>query len=822
VLTAGEVVRAVNPKWIFRFNWRMIESSLFPISSASDRILICSPVGVNVSAGAADKNSHGRNMTQRQSDRIYRVTSLISLAVILLGVPSTAYSAKPAPLTTLRAISSLSNAEAGRHPAVSFQATVTYFRSYARELFVQDGDTAIYVYPSAGFKLVPGDRILVRGTMHESFRPYVESRDIVLLSHGALPKPVRASFDQMIRAETDCRLVTARAIIRSANIVPNSISLVPAIYLQMLVDGSQVDADVDSDDENALKDLLDAEVEITGVVSGHFDNKMQQTGVLFHVQTLAGLKILKRAGVDPWSIAVTPMDRMITGYQVRDLTQRMRVQGTITYNQPGTALVLQDGARSLWITTQSYSPLRIGDRASAIGFPDVQNGFLTLTRSEVRDASVQAPVIPSLFTWEQLASGGNIGRSRVFDLVSIEGRVIAEVPQATQDEYVLEMDGHLFSAILHHPGSLSNIPHLPMKQVPPGSLVRVTGICILADANPFIGEVPFNILLRSFDDIAVVARPSLLNIRNLLLLVGLLLLVLIAAGARAFTLEHKVRRQSAALADIEQRRSRILEDLNGSRPLAEIVEQIAELVSFRLNGAPCWCQIANGARLGNCPAKFTDLRIIQAEVPARSGPPLGTLFAALDPLIKPRAGESEAVSTGAALATLAIETRKLYSDLLRRSEFDLLTDIHNRFSLEKRMDAQIELARQNAGIFGLIYIDLDRFKQVNDVYGHHIGDLYLQEVARRMKQQLRSHDLLARLGGDEFAALLPMVRNRADVEEISQRLEHCFEAPLMLEENVVKGSASFGIALYPEDGATKDSLLNVADSAMYAAKSHDE
>jgi diguanylate cyclase (GGDEF)-like protein len=287
---------------------------------------------------------------------------------------------------------------------------------------------------------------------------------------------------------------------------------------------------------------------------------------------------------------------------------------------------------------------------------------------------------------------------------------------------------------------------------------------------------------------------------------------------RAWTLERKVRRQTAALADIEQRRGRILEDINGSRPLAEIVEEIAELVSFTLDGAPCWCQIANGARLGNCPAKLTGLRIVQEEIPARSGPPLGTLFAALDPLTKPRANESKAVSMGAALATLAIETRKLYSDLLRRSEFDLLTDIHNRFSLEKRLDAQIEVARQDAGIFGLIYIDLNKFKQVNDQYGHHIGDLYLQEVARRMKQQLRSHDLLARLGGDEFAVLLPMVHNRADVEEISQRLEHCFEAPLTLEGNILKGSASFGIALYPEDGATKDNLLNVADAAMYSAK----
>jgi diguanylate cyclase (GGDEF)-like protein len=87
-----------------------------------------------------------------------------------------------------------------------------------------------------------------------------------------------------------------------------------------------------------------------------------------------------------------------------------------------------------------------------------------------------------------------------------------------------------------------------------------------------------------------------------------------------------------------------------------------------------------------------------------------------------------------------------------------------------------------------------------------------------MEQQLRSHDLLARLGGDEFAVLLPMVRNRADVEEIVQRLEHIFRDPVILEGHVLKGSASFGIALYPEDGATEDDLLSTADAAMYATK----
>jgi diguanylate cyclase (GGDEF)-like protein len=215
---------------------------------------------------------------------------------------------------------------------------------------------------------------------------------------------------------------------------------------------------------------------------------------------------------------------------------------------------------------------------------------------------------------------------------------------------------------------------------------------------------------------------------------------------------------------------------------------------------------------------LTAFRVVQQEIPARNGPPHGTVFAALDPLTEPRPIESDALVLATALSALAIETRRLYTDLRRRSEFDLLTDTHNRFSLDRRLDALIAEARRTAGIFGFVYIDLDEFKKINDRYGHHVGDLYLQEVAIRMKRQLRAHDLLARPGGDEFAVLVPVVRSRAEVAEIAVRLERCLDDPFVIEGYTVYGSASVGIALYPEDGETKDALLKTADAAMYKIK----
>jgi diguanylate cyclase (GGDEF)-like protein len=747
---------------------------------------------------------------------------------VLVSCVALALSAQTPSLTTLNAIHALTNAEASRNIPVEFEATVTYYRAYERTMFVQDGDVAIYVQTTTGLRLMPGDRVVVRGTTHESFRPFVMAVSVDRLRHDELPKPAGATFDDMIHSRYDCRLVTVRALVRAADVANLSRR---NSSLQLLMDGGDIDATLDADDAGMLKGMLDAEVELTGVASGKFDGKMQLTGVLLHVTSIANIKVLNRAKASPWSLPVTPMNEVLTVYHVVNQTQRVRVQGTITYYQPGSAVILQNGARSLWIMVKSRDDLHIGDLADATGIPDVHDGFLTLTHGEVQDSGVQVPVQPRISTWTELSQS-----HQLFDLVSIQGKVVTAVREGAQDEYVLEAEGQIFSAIVRHPTttfSSTSPPPLPfMKQIAVGSSVQVTGVCILEDANPFDANVPFNLMMRSYDDIRVIAQPSWLSVRNLVRVLTLTLLLMLAIAGWGWTLRRKVKVQSAALARgaeaeaererknarLQQQRSRILEDINGTRPLVEVLEQITELVSFQLNGAPCWCEITDGARLGRHPGFGENLRIIREPIPARSGPPLGMLYAGLDAHASFLENENEAFFVGSRLATLAIETRRLYSDLVHRSEFDLLTDVHNRFSLDKKMETLIARAREEASLFGLIYVDLDDFKQVNDLCGHRAGDLYLQEVVVRMKRQLRSGDLLARLGGDEFAALVPIARNRADVEEIAARLEQCFALPFVVEGHALRGSASLGVALYPEDGTTKDSLLSAADAAMYVAK----
>jgi diguanylate cyclase (GGDEF)-like protein len=742
----------------------------------------------------------------------------VSALAIILGFTSVAWAAEPSALTTLRAIHALTKADAQKGLPVAFEATVTYYTRTGVDLFVQDGGEAIYVETKPFQDFAPGDQVLVRGKTRESFHPDVLSTSVIRVHSGTLPVPVQVSFEQMIRGEMDCMRVRVRATVRSADL--GTFGDLHGIYLKLLIDGGYIDATVASSETLVPKDLLDSEVEITGVVSGIFDSKMQLTGILLEVPTLEDVNILKRAETSPDSLPITPMDEVLWAYHVRDLTRRVRVRGTITYYQPGWGAVLQDGTKSLWISTHRSDPLRIGNLAEATGFPDARSSFLALTDGEIEDSHVFAPVKAQPSTWSQLATwntGNPDGHQN--DLVSIEGQVAAAVHEDSQDELVLVTDRKLVTAIYRHPSDYGPTPQ--MKQISLGAKVRVTGICMVVQAdtiNPSVEEVPFNILLRSFDDVSLIAEPSLLSVRNLSIAAGVLFGLVLAAGARGWILERRFRRQTAEVAYIERRRGRILEDINHARPLAGIIEQITELVSFRLKGAPCWCRVADGAELGNYPPKLTAFRIVQEDIPARTGPALGSIFVALDPLTRPQHAESIALHMAAALSALAIETRRLYTDLRRRSEFDQLTDTHNRFSLDKRLDALIDEARQEARIFGFIYIDLDEFKQVNDAFGHHFGDLYLQEVSLRMKRQLRSHDLLARQGGDEFAVLVTQVRSRAEVEEIAVRLARCIDEPFVIEEHTIHGSASVGIALYPEDGETKDALLSTADAAMYREK----
>ncbi|MDP3815819.1 EAL domain-containing protein [Pseudomonas sp.] len=153
-----------------------------------------------------------------------------------------------------------------------------------------------------------------------------------------------------------------------------------------------------------------------------------------------------------------------------------------------------------------------------------------------------------------------------------------------------------------------------------------------------------------------------------------------------------------------------------------------------------------------------------------------------------------------------------------QAHHDPLTGLPNRMLFEARLRAALEDAQTDQRLGAVLFIDLDRFKHINDSLGHPVGDQLLKSIAERLKTHLRDIDTVARLGGDEFIILLPGLQHASDAERVAHKLLDCFNQPFEVDEQELFISASIGISRYPEDGEDVATLVKNADAAMYRSK----
>ncbi|PXW63014.1 EAL domain-containing protein [Methylobacterium sp. B4] len=243
------------------------------------------------------------------------------------------------------------------------------------------------------------------------------------------------------------------------------------------------------------------------------------------------------------------------------------------------------------------------------------------------------------------------------------------------------------------------------------------------------------------------------------------------------------------------------------------------------------------------------LRLLEASAEAVIGQPLVSLFAEADrpALLRRNRCRSEELgpeefeirSSAGTLIPVELSCRSIeylgrpatavaLRDLSRRRRdearirhlalHDALTDLPNRTLLEERLGQALEAAAENGTGLALVYLDLDHFKPVNDVYGHAAGDALLVQAAKRMLAELRPTDTLARIGGDEFVVVLVHARTPEQVAETAERMIAALARPFQIEAQRVCIGASAGVALYPNDGSTAESLMRAADTALYRVK----
>jgi diguanylate cyclase (GGDEF)-like protein len=171
------------------------------------------------------------------------------------------------------------------------------------------------------------------------------------------------------------------------------------------------------------------------------------------------------------------------------------------------------------------------------------------------------------------------------------------------------------------------------------------------------------------------------------------------------------------------------------------------------------------------------------------------------------------------IADMRNELIKSTKKLKLLSSTDALTGLYNRFHFEKKLTEVFAQAERHKYKFALMFIDIDYFKDVNDQYGHHTGDLVLKEVSQRIRSCLRANDFVARLGGDEFALILQIsFFNEQEVEVVAKKILKLGAKPYAISDKEISITFSIGIAFFPEAGENPETLLINADFAMYYIK----
>lgn len=348
------------------------------------------------------------------------------------------------------------------------------------------------------------------------------------------------------------------------------------------------------------------------------------------------------------------------------------------------------------------------------------------------------------------------------------------------------------------------------------------------------------------------------------------LVELMARSIGRIVLEHRIQSERDRLQSLEKNRNRVLEMVAENESINKILEEVVRLVEAQCPSSLCsllllkdemltWVAapgfppealrllkpfrvlrdtaglaVAEVARrtvlwddVRRCPF-WADRANVAGQLgieSCRSTPILsadGTLLGML--ALHYKAGQSrdesdaELLQAASRLAARALEQRGFTERLEFQARHDPLTGLPNRSYFMELLEAALHDASDRSGSLAVLFIDLDRFKQINDILGHAMGDRLLKEVGQRLKRLLTEDDLAGRMGGDEFTIVLTRQPDEQAAIQASQEFLNAFRAPHQLEDNELFVTASIGVALFPRHGQTVAELLRNADLAMYHAK----
>jgi len=774
--------------------------------------------------------------------------------MLLAWAPLGAQTAQKA-LTSVAAVRQLSAAEAAKALPVDVTGVVTYSNPAEGDLFIQEGNGWIYVEPDKKYSIAPGSRVMVNGTTGASYSTQIISKSIQATGMAPLPQPAFLSYEEAVKRENDCRYVTMQGIVRAASYQTMAGS---SLYLLRMEDGDKmIDVVVLDYPQFSPSRLLDATVRVTGALGGKFDVTNDRILALrINVSNSDAIQVVHAGDAESAGHELMPLAALLKSNEALRYRHRVFTSGMVTLYVPGEKLVVQDGDSSLMVETRQTDPVGIGGRVEVTGFATAGDGVAGLESGQFSILPGEATVTPRSITFADAMTG-------LYDnkLVSIEGEVISQTRESHLDTIILRSNNSVFPVVFRKRANDVD----PFPTYARGTRIRATGVCMV-HVRGFWGAVEsIQVQVRSPEDIAVVANASWWTLEHLFVVTSAILgfaLLALAWGLRMrwrlLEKEKLLRLKSeleasrmSTVARMEQQRSHILELINSFQPLPIVLAAIQANAEEMWAGPRGYTHVLENRRLKlmtrshlmpEMIVRLEDLDPSESEAacaeavrrhglvgptPMRNvwsrpiqssrGEVLGTMTfegGEGDPLPL----NMEAFEFGCNLAAIAIDNRRLYENVLHRSEHDQLTGLANRTLVDRRLEEALERAHANQSYAALLYLDLDDFKNVNDSHTHRVGDAYLIEVAQRFKACLRECDTLGRIGGDEFIAVLTDLGEAEIAHSIAERLVHAMDEPFAIEGHTIRGAVSIGLAFYPSSSSSAIGIMQFADHAMYAAK----
>jgi diguanylate cyclase (GGDEF)-like protein/PAS domain S-box-containing protein len=705
---------------------------------------------------------------------------------------------------------------------VHVQAVVTYYDSVAPNLFVQDATNGIWVDLRQS-KVPPpkiGELLDLRGTLGTGFSPYLANPEWKVIGKSAPPNPLRLLYEQAATGSFDSQWVELEGVVRSfvqqadGNVLVMDVATPTGTFKVRVPDYHA----------GFPLQLVDARVRFHGVCGAAFNRRNQLVAIHLLMPSINNLNVLEPAPTDPFAVEATSIAR-IRQFSA-DLTdvRRLKVLGIVTARFPGQGLFLMDSSGGLYAESQDGSPVQAGDEVEVIGFPAAGNYSPILKSAGIRPTGKH-------YNKQALEVSGTTALSGGVDaeLVRIDGTLRSYRQHLRSQALVVETDDHItFEARFPLPVQLTPIAI--------GSKVRLTGICsVRAEENGNPAE--FELTLRTPEDIAVLTSPPWLSARRAASILSLLALVTAAVVGWLVVLRRRVRQQTTIIktnleneAALEERYRRIFErNLTGlyvARSDGSILDcndacarifgfsNREELLKHRTEAELIARQFDGNARAEAAKAENS---IVNAELQFRRVDGTWGWVLSSARFVEYKNGADTLIEG----ALVDITDRKQAEQRVQfLAYYDSLTALPNRTLLQDRLAKALASARRHKDKVGVLFIDLDRFKTINDSLGHSYGDLLLQELSQRLLALSREQDTVARLGGDEFLVVLSGIKDASDGALVAARISQAVNEPFTIHGQVLSVTCSIGISIFPEHGEDAETMIKNADAAMYSSKDH--